>query len=202
MAGRPREFDTNEALDRALRVFWEKGYEGASLPDLTEAMGINRPSLYAAFGNKEELFRKALDRYTEQSKKRLEETLNETPAKNAVEKLLYAIADGSACPKSPKGCLLVQGALSCGDGAEPIRRELADRRAATESALRRRFERALAEGDLSPATSAADLARFYATVIQGMAVQSTSGASVEDLRGIAEWALNAFPAVEKARKAS
>lgn len=193
-AGRPREFNTEEALDRALHVFWQKGYEGASLPDLTEAMGINRPSLYAAFGNKEELFRKALDRYTEQSKKRLEEMLTEKSVRKAVEKLLYGVADGSACPKSPKGCLLVQGALSCGDEAQSIKQELATRRAATETALRRRFERALAEGDLPPTASASDLARFISTVIQGMAVQSSGGASVDDLRGVAQWALAAFPA--------
>lgn len=191
-AGRPREFNTEEALDKALHVFWEKGYEGASLPDLTEAMGINRPSLYAAFGNKEELFRKALDRYIELKKKHLEETLNEPTAKKAVQKLLYGIADGSACTESPKGCLLVQGALSCGDESQGIKQELANRRALTESALRRRFERSLAEGDLPPTASAADLARFVSTVMQGMAVQSTSGASVEDLRGIADWAVKAF----------
>lgn len=192
-AGRPREFNTEEALDRALHVFWQKGYEGASLPDLTEAMGINRPSLYAAFGNKEELFRKALDRYTEQSRKRLEETLSDKSARKAVEKLLYGVADGSACPKSPKGCLLVQGALSCGDEAQSIKQELASRRAATETALRRRFERALADGEFPANVSAADLARFVTTVIHGMAVQSSAGASVDDLRAVAEWALKSIP---------
>lgn len=192
-AGRPRQFNTEEALDKALHVFWEKGYEGASLPDLTEAMGINRPSLYAAFGNKEELFRKALDRYIELKKKHMEEILSEPTAKKAVQKLLYGIADGSACTESPKGCLLVQGALSCGDEAQAIKQELANRRAATESVLRRRFERSIAEGDLPPTASASDLARYVSAVMQGMAVQSTGGASPEDLRGIADWALKSLP---------
>lgn len=191
-AGRPREFNTEEALDKALNVFWEKGYEGASLPDLTEAMGINRPSLYAAFGNKEELFRKALDRYVEKKKKYLEETLSEPTAKKAIAKLLYAIADGSACSETPKGCLLVQGALSCGDEAQAIKQELAARRAATESALRRRFERGIAEGDVPPTASASDLAKFVSAVMNGMAVQSTGGATPEDLRGIADWAIKAL----------
>jgi AcrR family transcriptional regulator len=192
-AGRPREFNTEEALDHALKVFWAKGYEGASLPDLTEAMGINRPSLYAAFGNKEELFRKALDRYTEEAKKKRDEILSEPKVRVAMEKMLYGIADGSACPKSPRGCLLVQGALSCGDAAQSVKMELAQRRAQGEAAIRRRFEKALAEGDLPSSASAADLARFITTVMQGMAVQSASGASAEDLRAVAFWALKAIP---------
>lgn len=192
-AGRPREFNTEEALDHALKVFWAKGYEGASLPDLTEAMGINRPSLYAAFGNKEELFRKALDRYTEEAKKKRDEILSEPKVRVALEKMLYGIADGSACPKSPRGCLLVQGALSCGDAAQSVKMELAQRRAQGEAAIRRRFEKALAEGDLPSSASASDLARFITTVMQGMAVQSASGASAEDLRAVAFWALKAIP---------
>lgn len=193
-AGRPREFNTEEALDHALKVFWAKGYEGASLPDLTEAMGINRPSLYAAFGNKEELFRKALDRYTEEAKKKRDEILSEPKVRVAMEKMLYGIADGSACPKSPRGCLLVQGALSCGDAAQSVKMELAQRRAQGEAAIRRRFEKAIAENDLPASASAADLARFVTTVMQGMAVQSASGASAEDLRAVAHWALQAIPA--------
>ena len=193
-AGRPREFNTDEALDHALKVFWAKGYEGASLPDLTEAMGINRPSLYAAFGNKEELFRKALDRYTEEAKKKRDEILSEPKVRVALEKMLYGIADGSACPKSPRGCLLVQGALSCGDAAQSVKMELAQRRAQGEAAIRRRREKALSEGDLPSSVSASDLARFITTVMQGMAVQSASGASAEDLRAVAFWALRAIPA--------
>lgn len=192
-AGRPREFNFDAALDRALHVFWSKGYEGTSLPDLTEAMGINRPSLYATFGNKEELFRKALERYASESKKRLDETLDQRTAYAAIEKLLYGMADGSACPKSPKGCLLVQGALACGEEAQPIKEELVRRRQAAETAMRRRFERGIAEGDIPPTTSASDLARFYATVMHGMSIQSTGGASPDDLRGVAQCALMAFP---------
>lgn len=198
-AGRPREFDADEALDKALNVFRQKGFEGASLPDLTRAMGINRPSLYAAFGNKEELFRKALDRYMEQGMKSLHTALSEPTAYCAVEKILTGIADGSACSKTPKGCLLVQGALACGDGAQMIRQELAARRRQVEFLFRQRFERAIADGDLPPDTSASDLAGFIATVIQGMSVQSSGGASREALLGIARMTLKAVPASGKAR---
>ena len=193
MAGRPREFDVDQALESALTVFRQKGFEGTSLPDLTEAMGINRPSLYAAFGNKEELFRKALDRYTEKALAGMQEALAAPTARAAVEKLLCAVASGAACPKSPKGCLHVQGALSGSDDSRAIRDELAARRSHAEFLMRQRFERAIAEGDLSPTVSAADLAAYVATVMQGMAVQSSSGASSDALRNIAQMALQVFP---------
>lgn len=192
-AGRPRAFDVNDALDNALRVFWQKGYEGTSMPDLTEAMGINRPSLYAAFGNKEELFRKALDRYTEKASAFMQEVLSEPTAYSAIEKLLRKIADGQCSKDNPRGCLLVQGALSCGEEAEPIKKELATRRAASEVALRKRFVQAKSEGDLPKDANAEDLARFFSTVMQGMSVQSAGGASKKDLNRIADMALRVLP---------
>lgn len=192
--GRPREFDADDALDRALEVFWRKGYEGASLSELTDAMGINRPSLYAAFGNKEDLFRKALDRYADGPAAYTREALNEPTARAVAEKLLRGAADALTDPDNPPGCLGVQGALSCGDAAESIRAELCARRTSFETALRKRFERAKAEGDLRADVSCADLARLVATVMQGMAVQAASGATRKDLRKVAEMMLLAWPA--------
>jgi len=191
--GRPRAFNAEQALDQALAVFWQKGYEGASLPDLTAAMGINRPSMYAAFGNKEELFRKALERYTQKSREAMKEALAAPTVRGAMETLLFNKAESVGCPTSPKGCLLVQGALACGEDAEPIRRELASRRAAAESLLRERFERGIADGDLPDSMRASELASFFSAVLQGMSVQSTSGASRNDLRSIAEMALKVLP---------
>src|SRR5271155_297285 len=127
--GRPLGFDPAKALDKALRVFWKHGYEGASLTDLTEAMGINRPSMYAKFGNKEELFRKALDRYTKLAGSSREEALEEPTARGAVEKILLGSADALSEPGHPRGCLMVQGALTCGDASDAVRRELSARRA-------------------------------------------------------------------------
>jgi AcrR family transcriptional regulator len=192
--GRPREFDADQALDRALRVFWRKGYEGTSLPDLTEAMGINRPSLYAAFGNKEALFRKALDRYAEGPGAYVREALNEPTARAVAERLLGGAIDLVAGRRNPRGCLMVQGALACGEAAESVRRELCSRRVAGEAAVRRRFERALAEGDLPADADPADLARYVGAVMHGMAVQAAGGASREELRRVAEMALRAWPA--------
>jgi AcrR family transcriptional regulator len=191
--GRPRAFDTDKALDRALRVFWGKGYEGATLPELTRAMGINRPSLYAAFGNKEALFRKALARYVEGPAAYVRAALGESTARAAAERLLYGAADLLTGPRTPKGCLIVQGALACGEAAEPIRRELASRRRSGEAALRRRFERAASDGDLPAGADPHGLAKFVVTVIHGMAVQAAGGASREELRRVAETALRAWP---------
>ncbi|MFM9850716.1 MAG: TetR/AcrR family transcriptional regulator [Hyphomicrobiaceae bacterium] len=191
--GRPREFDADEVLDRALDVFWRKGYEGASLSELTEAMGINRPSLYAAFGNKEELFRKALDRYADGPAAYSREALKEPTARAVVERLLRGAADALTDPAYPPGCLGVHGALSCGEAAQSIRDELCARRAAYEAALRQRFECAKSEGDLATDADCADLARLVMTVAQGMAVQAAGGATRQELRRVAEMMVRAWP---------
>ena len=191
--GRPLAFDPEKALEAALRVFWRKGYEGTALSDLTEAMGINRPSIYATFGNKEALFRKALDRYNARITGYMAEALNEPTARAAAEKLLAGTADLLSCPSNPKGCLMVQGALACGDEAEAIRKELIARRATGEAAVRERFERALAEEDLPAGADAGDLARYVMAVMHGMSVQSAGGASREELQGVIDLSMRAWP---------
>ena len=189
--GRPRAFDAEAALDRALDVFWSKGYEAASLSDLTEAMGINRPSLYAAFGNKEALFRQVLDRYGEVTGQLMQESLSKPSARAAVEHLLFSAVevpvDGPV-----RGCLLVQGALS--EECKGVQQELNRRRAAREGTLRARFERAQKEGDLPADASPAALAGYICVVLQGLSVQGAGGASGEELRRVVEVALRAWPA--------
>jgi len=191
--GRPREFDVDKALDLALQVFWRKGYEGASMADLTETMGITKPSLYSAFGNKEELFRKALDRYVDGPGGYFQVALAKPTMRAVVEHLLYENADAVTDPNHPPGCLAVQGALSCGDAAESIKQELMSRRAKGEQDLRQRFEQAIAEGDLPQGSDAADLAAYLSAILQGMAVQAAGGTSRAQLRKIAEMALRTWP---------
>jgi AcrR family transcriptional regulator len=191
--GRPREFDIDQALDRALRVFWRKGYEGATLPELTRAMGINRPSLYAAFGSKEELFHQALDRYAEGPAGYIGEALSEPTARAVAERLLYGTTEVVTDRRNPRGCLLVQGALACGETAESVRRELAARRLAGEAAICERFERAITDGDLPSDSDPADLARYVVAVMQGIAVQAAGGANRAELRRVAALALRAWP---------
>lgn len=191
--GRPREFNAEKALERALRVFWERGYEGASLRDLTEAMGINRPSVYAAFGNKERLFRRALERYAETDASYVREGLREATARRAVEKVLLGAAEALSDPSHPRGCLMVQGALACGTESRGIQRELCALRAEGEAALRERLERAKQEGDLRSDADAAELAAYVMVVLHGMSVQAVGGASRERLQGIVERAMRAWP---------
>jgi AcrR family transcriptional regulator len=193
--GRPREFDPDQALDTALHVFWRRGYEGASISDLTEAMGITKPSLYAAFGNKEELFRKALDRYVDGPGGYVQVALAKPTAREVVEHMLFEAADAVTDPNNPPGCLAVQGALTCGEAAESIKQELMARRAQGETDLRQRFARAVAEGDLPADADAADLARYLSAVLQGMAVQAAGGATRAQLRKIAEMTLRGWPPV-------
>ncbi len=191
--GRPRTFNTDDALDRALDVFWRKGYDGASLPDLTEAMGINRPSLYAAFGNKEALFRKALQRYMEGPAAYVQQALDEPTVRKVAEALFYGEVDLLTNPKNPRGCLAVQGALACGEAGEVIRDELTKHRKALESAIRRRFKKAQTAGDLPASADPAALAGFATAVIHGMAVQAAGGAGRKELKRVAETALRAWP---------
>lgn len=192
--GRPRKFDTNEALDRALTVFWQRGFEGTSLSDLTEAMGINRPSLYAAFGDKETLFRRALDRYAEVGPLAVLHTALEQPTtRRVVEHLLRGVAECFTAPGRPAGCLVVQGALSCGETAQAVKQELCCRRAAAEALLRERLERAKAEGDLPPDADPATLSRYMAIVVQGMSVKAGDGASRADLLAVVDMVLKSWP---------
>ena len=194
LPGRPRAFNLEQALDRAIEVFWEKGYEGASLSDLTQAMGINRPSLYAAFGNKEALFRRALDRYACGTTAFIQQALREPTARAVVERFLRQTADHLGNRKGPRGCLIVQGALSCGDEADPIRQELISRRAAIMAMLRKRFEQAKSEGDLPANSDPAGLARFVTAVTHGMSVQAVNGATRAQLKQVVDIALRAWPA--------
>lgn len=191
--GRPKEFDVDKALESALQVFWSKGYEGASLQDLTIAMGINKPSMYSTFGNKEELFRKALDRYFENRRVAIERALNQPTARAVIEDLLFEFAHSQTAPDHPPGCLAVQGALVSGKEADCIRKELISRRLLTETLLRERFERAKLEGDLPIDIEPCNLARYVATLSQGMSVQAANGASSCQLEKVVEIALKIFP---------
>ena len=149
------------ALDRAMHVFWAKGYEGAALSDLTQAMRINRPSLYAAFGNKEQLFRKVLDRYMQAGRLLILAKLWRRRRRGMLSRqILLGAAKMASDPRLPAGCLMVQGALACGDSAGSVQKEIAARRAASEVALRRRLQRAKREGDLPRNADPAELAQL------------------------------------------
>lgn len=191
--GRPREFDTDEALVEALRLFWSKGFEGTSLSDLTEAMGITRPSLYAAFGNKEALFRKALDLYEREKLAYVNEALAAPSARQVAECMLRGSLANFTSESEPRGCLGVIHSVACGTEAESIRAHVIKRRASSHQAIIDRFERAKAEGDLPAHVDVSGLTAYLLALLQGMAVQAGSGASPEQLRALIETSLAVWP---------
>ncbi|MET0703609.1 MAG: TetR/AcrR family transcriptional regulator [Mycobacterium sp.] len=193
--GRPRGFDVDEALERAMLVFWEQGYEGATLADLTDAMGITRTSMYAAFGNKEALFHKALERYFEGPASYGLRALAEPTARRVAEAFLAGAVHTTTRPDSPAGCLTVQGSLASGDAGRPARDALVLCREQTWSHLRDRFTAAVDAGDLTPATDPGLLARYLLTVGNGIAVQAASGVGSEELQRVADAALRQWPPV-------
>lgn len=192
--GRHRTFEVEKVLDAALCVFWRKGYEGASYADLTEAAGVERPALYAAFGNKEALFRRALDRYYERFMDFIPVALSLPTARATAAHMLYSSVELNTRYPENMGCLGVNGVMAGSDEAEPVRQALVEFRAGGETMLRERFERAQAEGDLPPAAKPAVLAAFIMAVTHGMAVQAKAGFTREMLEAIAEQALAGWPA--------
>jgi AcrR family transcriptional regulator len=190
--GRPRGFDENAALEAAMRVFWEKSYEGATLSDLTSAMGINKSSMYAAFGDKEALFRRAMERYREGPMRYIPDALEKPVLRDAVASLLHGTVLFLSQPGHPRGCLSIQAALACGVDAEPIQQAMVEWRRAGEEALRKRFVMARRAGELPKDISPADFARYIATAMAGLAVQAVNGASRDEMKRTADLVLKAI----------
>lgn len=190
--GRRREFDTEKALDAVLAVFWAKGYEGASYADLTAATGVARPGLYAAFGNKEEMFLKALDRYDALFMGFFSHALLEPSSAAVVRRFLEGSAEVQTGSCTPRG-FGINGALAGSDEGEAIRLRLVSRRGGGEQRLAERFATARDEGDLRPEADPLALARFVMAVSQGMAVQAKAGATREQLLELVDLVLAGWP---------
>jgi len=191
--GRPRAFEIDEALDRAVEVFWRQGFEGTTLSDLTEAMGISRPSMYAAFGSKEALFERALDRYSQDPGSYGQRALDEPTALRSVHALLHGAVDQTTRSEGPVGCLEVQGCLVGSRAATPARTAAATSRERVVRRLQGRLERAQLEGDLPEKADPALLARYVVTVAHGISVQAAGGASAAELHRVADVALKHWP---------
>jgi len=191
--GRPREFCTEAALATALRLFWSRGYEGTSLSDLTKAIGVARPSLYAAFGNKEALFRKVLDLYEREKLAYIGQALEAPTAREVAERLLRGAMQSQTGQCEPHGCLEVINSVACGPEAETVRAEVLKRGDTAKRAILDRLKRAQAEGDLPDHVDAEGLTHFLAAVLQGMAVQAGAGASQAALAKLIETALAGWP---------
>lgn len=191
--GRPREFCVDSALAAALNIFWSKGYEGTSLTDLTEAMGITRPSLYAAFGNKEALFRKTLDLYEAEKLCYIGASLDQPTAREVARHLLFGSMENQTSSSEPHGCLRVISSVACGTEADSIRREVLERGKVARAALVERLKRAKAEGDLPDTADVEGLTSFLYAIIQGMAVQAGAGATRADLERLVDTSMALWP---------
>ncbi|MEP7102257.1 MAG: TetR/AcrR family transcriptional regulator [Burkholderiales bacterium] len=192
--GRPLSFDRDTALDKAMHVFWEHGYEAASISDLTAAMGITPPSLYTAFGDKAQLFLEAIERYATGPGGFGQRALDEEPtARGAIERLLNEAADELTQECHPLGCMMVMATTNCSVAAEHIQNALVKRRALGVGAMQARIQRGVDEGELPAGTDAGALANFYATVYQGMSMQAKDGMSRKSLLASVEMAMRSWP---------
>ncbi|WP_077145955.1 TetR/AcrR family transcriptional regulator [Sphingopyxis sp. KK2] len=191
--GRPREFCVDQALAEALHVFWAKGYDGASMTDLTEAMGITKPSLYAAFGNKEALFHKALDLYEQEKLEYGRAALEQPTARKVAEYYLHGAIDVHGGTSDPKGCMGLISSLACSPEAESIKADVVRRRASSQRLLVERFERAKAEGDIPAHVDAEGLTSVLYALLQGITVQAGAGATRAELERLVDTSMTLWP---------
>jgi AcrR family transcriptional regulator len=194
--GRPRTFDIDDALERAVAVFWKHGFQDASMQELTGAMGLSKPSLYAAFGDKEALYLKTLERYLALLIERHASVLNGEPdGRLAVEKFLRSLAAMLADPDMPGGCFIINGTADCGGSTIPASVELALREAlqGTEATVLARLRRAQEDGDLPATAQPEGLAAMFGSMIAGLAVLAKSGAPREKLDLVIDAAMGVWP---------
>jgi AcrR family transcriptional regulator len=196
--GRPREFDRDEALMSAMKLFWARGYEGATLTDLQESMGgITAPSFYAAFGSKEKLFREVVELYKKvEGTPAVEALMRGRTARASIEGWLHAAAEGLSRPGKPHGCLMVLSAMNCMPANKGVEDFMREQRVIREKFVRQRLRRGIAAGDLAPGSDVNALASFYNSIVDGMAIRAKDGASRKNLKGIVDFAMSAWDAIE------
>jgi AcrR family transcriptional regulator len=197
--GRPRGFDRDAALAAAMEVFWEKGFESASISDLTEAMGINPPSLYAAFGDKEQLFLAAMESYNKSRGDQCPYS-DEPTARGAVERLLTYMARELTEGSHPRGCMMMMAAATSANSSPGLQKALSEKRVAARDCLKARIRKGMEQGDVPRDADPASLADFYSTILTGMSMLARDGASRKSLLATVERAMLLFPKAPQAAK--
>ncbi|WP_410016122.1 TetR/AcrR family transcriptional regulator [Sodalis sp. C49] len=192
--GRPRSFDREAVLDRAMRLFWLRGYESTSMAELLKVMQVTTPSVYSAFGDKEHLFLEAIARYIDGPARYQAEALKEKTARAAVERILSQAVESIADTSTPPGCMLALSVINCSAASEPVRKIVNEARQETERALCRRIAQGIAEGDVPAQTDAGALAGFFATVLYGLSIKAKEGISAHEARAVVDTAMRAWPA--------
>ncbi|MBO9529686.1 TetR/AcrR family transcriptional regulator [Acinetobacter oleivorans] len=191
--GRPKCFDEQQVLQKAMLLFWEHGYEATSISDLTQALEITAPSLYSAFGDKEGLFYRCVDYYLAHEGCPIDTIFVEAKtAKIAVELYLYDIVKRLVQPNKPAGCMVVVAAMNCSDATQDVQQNLLDKRIKTKEKLLKRLQQGVEQGDLSSHAPLQEITDFYTTVIQGLTIQARDGASSEQLHKVVGHAVKAW----------
>ncbi|HEV7307093.1 TetR/AcrR family transcriptional regulator [Ensifer sp.] len=194
--GRPRSFSREQALKNAMHLFWDRGYDNTSLADLTRAMGLNPPSLYAAFGSKAQLFIEAVDFYGRTDGAGIWDYIETAPtAKEAVRQLLTRTAENFTRSGEPRGCMVVLSAPQMAGGDADVCDALKARRLEKQLALEHRFKRAVAEGELPPEVDCSGLAAYVASLQHGMSIEARDGAARDTLMAIGACAIAGWDAM-------
>lgn len=188
--GRQKSFDTDQVIEQAMLLFWERGYEAASMADLSAAMGLNPPSIYAAFGNKQALFERCAAHYAQSVAAYAPRALaGEATAAQALHRYVFEAIGAFSSEDRPKGCLLVSAATNCGKSSLGAQDLLAGYRQASEAMIADRIRRGIEEGDMPASAEPGLLAKYVAVLIQGLAAQARDGATADELHSVAELAL-------------
>lgn len=194
--GRHRSFDTEHALEQAMLLFWERGYEATSMADLSTAMGLKPPSIYSAFGNKEALFERCTDHYIQYIAAYAVRALEEEPTvAKALRRYVSEAIEAFCTDDRPKGCLLISGATNCGIASAGAQNLLIEHRGASEIMIANRIQRGIVDGDMPTTTDTGLLSKYIAVVIQGLAAQARDGATSAALHTVAALALNQITAI-------
>jgi len=191
--GRPRGFDRDAVLHAAMLLFWTQGFDGTSYTDLTKATGMSKPTIYATFGDKVELFRQAMVAYAEEATKVYEKALDQPTAREAVEACLRLARGLNSQPGEPRVCFLVQGALTGSADTQMLRDELTGLQREATRKLQKRLEKGKRKGELPAAANTAVMAEYFTSVVTGLSVQAANGATTRDLGQVITMAMASWP---------